>query len=79
MAELNRRCGADAGDAVLAWGWNECQQLGVPGLEGSGTNTYDPRAVRLPAGVAVWQVAAGSVHSVPLARDGTPYTWYVRV
>jgi len=78
VAELNRPYGTSGdGAAALSWGSHESLQLGLPDLEESDSLTYGPLGVRLPGGAAARQVAAGSLHSMALARDGTPYTWYV--
>ncbi|WP_158587899.1 RCC1 domain-containing protein [Actinomadura logoneensis] len=56
---------------VLAWGRNTNGQLG----DGTTEDRTAPVFVRLPPGVTVTQVAAGSYHSLALTSDGRVLAW----
>ena len=59
---------------VYTWGFNEVGQLG----NGDYTDSNVPVAVSTSgvlSGKTITQVAAGEVHSIALASDGTVYTW----
>jgi len=63
---------------VYAWGSNWNGQLGA-GKVGQGTHSATPRAVAGPEGKGVLagivSIAAGGLHSVAVAADGTVYAW----
>lgn len=61
-----------ASDGTLyAWGSNSFGQLG----NNSTTQSLVPMAVTMPVGTQFVQVAAGGLHSLALASDGTLYAW----
>ena len=66
--------GLRADGTAWAWGYNNRGQLG----DGTGTTRRTPVAVAqgaLPATARLTQVAAGEIHSLALAADGTAYAW----
>lgn len=60
---------------ALAWGRNVEGQLG----DGSHSDSAIPIAVRLPAGVQVAELAAGTFHSAALTERGTAFGWGMNV
>ncbi|EKX39405.1 hypothetical protein GUITHDRAFT_59944, partial [Guillardia theta CCMP2712] len=57
---------------VMAWGWDAFGQLGQEEPQGAALR---PRAVALPQGVRVCQIAAGGVHSLALDEKGQVWGW----
>lgn len=60
---------------ALAWGRNVEGQLG----NGSQSDSATPVAVRLPVGVHVSELAAGTFHSAALTEHGTAFGWGMNV
>nr|XP_021185911.2 uncharacterized protein LOC110373096 [Helicoverpa armigera] len=56
---------------LIAWGRNNCGQLGTDKAVPSGTFTH----IKLPDGRQVQDVAVGSEHTICLATDNTLWAW----
>lgn len=63
---------------ILAWGSNECGQLGLSGAScGSGSSIRQPTVLKVGPlkGLLVKDIAAGASHSLCLIEDSTVYAW----
>ncbi|WP_151087102.1 RCC1 domain-containing protein [Hymenobacter baengnokdamensis] len=60
-----------ADGTVYAWGLNSAGQLGTT----TPASSNAPLAAAMPAGTRFVQVAAGAMHSLALAADGSLYAW----
>ena len=80
------RAGEDSGGRLFAFGWDDCNQLGLGGREEIVARDMDeheddreasPREVERLRGRRVVSVAAGGHHSAALSEEGGVMTWGV--
>lgn len=64
--------GQDTSGKIFTWGFNISGQLGIASMP---LTSSTPQAVSFQGNASVISVAAGAMHSVAVATDGTAYAW----